>query len=259
VTVARTRILELEGINNFRDYGDYAVAGGGRVRRGVLWRSGQHVGASDADLDVVAGLGLATVTDLRGDSERTLNPCRRHASFRAEVLTCDGETAELQSHIDAAQGVMTEEDARTAMRRLYAGMPYRPNLVAVLRRHFAALAAGGAPNLIHCFAGKDRTGLSVALAHHVLGVHPDDAMADYLLTNQAMAGRQFRGNAGEGASKYASLGEAAARALGGVDASYLESGFAAMRDSHGSVDAYLAEVLGVDAAMQERIRAALVE
>ena len=45
-----TRIVALEGINNFRDYGDYAVVGGGRVRRGVLWRSGQHVGATDADL-----------------------------------------------------------------------------------------------------------------------------------------------------------------------------------------------------------------
>jgi protein tyrosine/serine phosphatase len=175
------------------------------------------------------------------------------------VLTCDGETAELASHIDAAQGVMDEEGARNAMRRLYAGMPYRVNLVAVLRRHFAALADGGGASLIHCFAGKDRTGLSVALAHHVLGVHPDDAMADYLLTNTAMAGRQFRGNAGDKGSAYAGMSEAASRALGGVDASYLESGFAAIRDSHGTVDAYLADVLGVDAAAQDRIREALVE
>jgi protein tyrosine/serine phosphatase len=235
------------------------VSGGGRVKRGVLWRSGQHVGASDADLDVVAGLGLAIVTDLRGDSERELNPCRRHPSFAAEVLTCDGETAELASHIDAAEGVMDERDARGAMCRLYAGMPYRTNLVAVLRRHFAALAAGGGASLIHCFAGKDRTGMSVALTHHVLGVHPDDALSDYLLTNQAMAGRQFRGNSGSDGSRYAKLSEAASKALGGVDASYLAAGFAAMRESHGTVDAYLADALGVDAAAQERIRAALVE
>lgn len=253
------RILALEGVNNFRDYGDYAVAGGGRVRRGLLWRSGQHVAASDADLEVIAGLGLATVTDLRGDSERTLNPCRRHASFAAQVLTCEGETAALASHIDAAADVVTEQDARDAMCRLYAGMPYRPNLVAVLRRHFAALAERGGASLIHCFAGKDRTGVSVALTHHVLGVHTDDAMADYLLTNQVMAGRQFRGNAGKDSAKYAGLSEAASRALGGVSAEYLAAGFAAMKDSHGTVDAYLTEVLGVDAPMRERICVALIE
>lgn len=257
--MANDRILALEGINNFRDYGGYNVAGGGRVRRGRLWRSGQHVGASDADLEIVAGLGLGTVTDLRGDSERTLNPCRRHASFAAQVLTCNGETAALASHIDAARDVITEGDAHEAMRRLYSGMPYRENLVAVLRRHFAALAADEGASLIHCFAGKDRTGLAVALTHHLLGVHPDDALADYLLTNAAMAGRDFRGNAGKDAAKYAGLSEAAARALGGVDASYLAAGLAAIRESHGSPDAYLADVLGVDAAMGERIRATLIE
>lgn len=253
------RILPLEGVSNFRDYGDYAIAGGGRVRRGVLWRSGQHVAASDADLEAIATLGLATVTDLRGDSERALNPCRRHESFAAQVLACDGETAALASHIDAARDVVTEADARGAMRRLYAEMPYRPNLVAVLRRHFAALADGQGASLIHCFAGKDRTGVSVALTHHVLGVHPDDAMADYLLTNAAMEGRQFRGNAGADSSRYARLSEAASRALGGVSAEFLAAGFAAMRESHGSVDAYLADVLGVDGTVRERICGALVE
>jgi protein tyrosine/serine phosphatase len=256
--MAEDRILPLEGVNNFRDYGGYAVVGGGRVKRGVLWRSAQHVAASDADLEVIAGLGLATVTDLRGDSERTLNPCRRHPSFAAQVLHCDGETTGLASHFDAAAGVLTEQDARAAMCRLYAEMPYRPNLIAVLRRHFAAVAAGDGASLVHCFAGKDRTGFSVALMHHVLGVHPDDARADYLLTNVAMAGRQFRGNAGQDASKYAGMSEAASKALGGVSAEFLDTAFAATRASHGSVDGYLADVLGVDDAMCERLLQALL-
>jgi protein tyrosine/serine phosphatase len=254
-----TRIVPLDGINNFRDYGDYPTVGGGRVRRGAFWRSGQHVAASDADLERIARIPLATVTDLRGDSERTLNPCRRHAAFAAQVLTCEGETAELASHIDAAKGVLTAQDAGKAMRRLYAGMPYRANLVVVLKRHFAALAAGEGASLIHCFAGKDRTGLSVALTHHVLGVHPDDAMADYLLTNEAMTGRDFRGNAGSGSSRYDKLDPGAARALQGVDASYLESGLAAIRDSHGSIDAYLAQALDVDQARQAGIRANFID
>lgn len=255
--MAGDRILTLEGINNFRNYGGYAVAGG-RVKRGLLWRSGQHVMASDADLETVATLALRTVTDLRGDSERTLNPCRRHASFAGQVLTCDGETAALASHLDAAEDVLTEAEARGAMCRLYSEMPYRTNLVAVLKRHFAALADSDGASLIHCFAGKDRTGVSVALTHHVLGVHPDDAMADYLLTNDAMQGRQFAGNSGKDASKYAGMSEAAMRALGGVSAEFLEAGFAAMKASHGTIDAYLADILGVDARAQEAIRANFV-
>lgn len=253
------RVLSLQGINNFRDYGGYAVAGGERVRRGVLWRSGQHVAASDADLGIIAGLGIATVIDLRGDSERQLNPCRRHEGFAGQVLFCEGETAALASHIDAAADVVTESDARAAMRRLYSEMPYRPNLVSVLRRYFAALADREGASLIHCFAGKDRTGVSVALTHHLLGVNADDMMEDYLLTNQAMQGRTFAGNAGRDSRRYASLSEDASKALGGVAEEYLAAAFAAMRDSHGSVDDYLSQVLKVDAALRERIKGRLLD
>ncbi|MBA4081322.1 MAG: protein-tyrosine-phosphatase, partial [Erythrobacter sp.] len=68
-----------QGIHNLRDYGGYAVAGGGRVREGVLLRSGQHMEASDADLALLDMLDIRTVIDLRGTSEREGFPCRRHA------------------------------------------------------------------------------------------------------------------------------------------------------------------------------------
>jgi protein tyrosine/serine phosphatase len=258
-TMADDRLLTLEGVNNFRDYGDYAVSGGGRVKRGVLWRSGQHVGASDGDLAVIGPLGITTVIDLRGDSERELNPCRRPEGFAAEVLKCEGENVELASHFDAAAGVMDQAGARSAMRQLYTGMPYRQNLVGVLRRYFAALGEREGASLIHCFAGKDRTGFSVALTHHLLGVHPDDAMQDYLLTNVTMQGRTFAGNAGKESSAYASLSAEAAQALGGVSAEYLEASYAAMRNSHGGTDGYLAEVLGVDDGLREKIKYRLLE
>lgn len=52
-------------------------------------------------------------------------------------------------------------------------------------RYFDALANGAGAVLIHCAAGKDRTGILARLTHHVLGVHPDDAMEDYMLSNKA--------------------------------------------------------------------------
>jgi len=91
--MTETRVLPLTGIHNFRDYGLYSVAGGGRVRPGLLWRSAQHGDATDADLSVVRDLGIGTVVDLRGNSERDAKPCRRYPGFAAEVLFHDGETA----------------------------------------------------------------------------------------------------------------------------------------------------------------------
>ena len=179
------RVLPLEGVHNFRDYGGYAVVGGGRVKTGVLWRSGEHGGATADDLGRIDELGLTTVIDLRGNSERANNPCRRPDGFAAEVVFHDGETAGLALHVEAAEGVLTQADARRAMQRLYEGLPYRENLLPVLRRYFAVLAERDGPSVLHCLAGKDRTGFAAAMLHHTLGVSRDEIMADYLLTNVA--------------------------------------------------------------------------
>lgn len=255
-TTIHDRVLPLQGVHNFRDYGGYGAAGGGQVKRGVLWRSGQHGEASDADLAAIAALELATVIDLRGNTERSHAPCRRPDGFAAEVLFFDGETAGLGSHVDAAAGVLTEEQARAAMRSLYAGIAYRPNLVDVLRRYFAALQQRDGASLVHCLAGKDRTGFAVALLHHVLGVHPDDAMADYLLTKTAgNIEKRIAAGAAPIRAKYGQIDDGAIRALMGVEAEYLDTAWAALKDSHGGLDRYLAEVLGVGPAE----RAALLE
>lgn len=259
-TAMKNRVLPLEGINNFRDYGGYASAYGGRVKPRVLWRSAQHGDASDADLDVIAGLGLATVIDLRGPSERDDKPCRRPPGFAAQVFTYPEETAGLALHTEAADGVVTAAEARAAMMGLYQGIAYRPNLVPMLRLYLLVLERGEGPNLVHCVAGKDRTGFAVAIFQHLLGVHPDDIMHDYLLTNSAnkleqrLAAGIFREM-----PRYANLGEPAVRALWGVDEAYLAAAMAAVGASHGTVEAYLDAVLGIDAAMQERLRAHYLE
>ena len=57
--------LLTEGIHNLRDYGGYAVAGGARVKTGLLWRSGQHMEASEDDLALLARLDIRTIIDAR--------------------------------------------------------------------------------------------------------------------------------------------------------------------------------------------------
>lgn len=248
------RVLPLEGIHNFRDYGNYPVTGGGRVVAGVLWRSAQHGDATDADLDQVRDLHIRTVIDLRGISERTAKPCRRYPGFAGEVLFHEGETAGL--HVEAASGSPTADEARAAMRRLYAGIAFRPNLIPMLKRYFHVLEVREGSSLVHCVAGKDRTGFAVALMQHVLGVHADDIVADYVLTNQAgNIDARIAAGAEQIRAKYGAIDEATIRTLMGVEADYLETAFASLRDAHGSIDGYLAEVLEVDAARVDALRA----
>src|SRR3546814_13180111 len=67
----------------------------------------------------------------------------------------------------------------------YAGMPYRPALVATLRLYLAALSEYDAPSLVHCVAGKARTAFAVAIVPRLPGVHEADLMLDYPLTHPA--------------------------------------------------------------------------
>lgn len=254
------RVLPLEGVHNFRDYGGYPVSGGGRVRRGVLWRSGQHFGASDADLGRIGALGLATVIDLRGNSERDSHPCRRPEGFAAEVLFHDGETSNVAPHERASDTMASAEAAQARMRAVYRRIPYNPAMVDVYRRFFAALVGSNAASLVHCFAGKDRTGVAVALVHHVLGVHRDDALEDYLLTNKSATLPILREQAiSRAPERWGRADDATLQALLGVDPSYLAETFAVIERENGSTDSYLEQVLGVSASEREAIRGHFVE
>jgi len=261
--MSQDRVLNLEGVHNFRDYGGYAVSGGGRLRRGLLWRSGQHHRATDADLGAISGLNLASVFDLRSSQERSSEPCRRPVGFAAEVHVADDPVQQrVAPHLAVAKAPRerTPESTRQGMVRNYARMCFRPELQAMIRTIFAELAQGKGPSLVNCMAGKDRTGIAVALVHLASGVHRDDVIEDYVLTNTA-GDAEARIATGMETIRATSGGleEDIMRVLMGVEPEYLESALAAVEEQHGSLDAYLAEALGADAALRERLREALVE
>lgn len=247
------RVLPLSGVHNFRDYGGYAVAGDGRLRKGLLWRSAQHEAATDADLAALDTLGLETVIDLRGDDERALHPCRRSDNFSGRVLFAGGVTAGLAPHLQAAGGAIDARTARARMIDTYAGMPYRPALVATLRLYVAALSEYDAPSLVHCVAGKDRTGFAVAIVHRLLGVHEDDLMQDYLLTNSAgkIEERIAQGAAHIRARYGAEIKDDAVRTLMSVNPAYLDAALATVRRDHGDVPGYAEAVLNLTPEMRE--------
>jgi len=86
------RILPLTGVENFRDYGDYAGRGG-RVAAGRLYRSAHHGKATSEDLAVIGGLGLAAVVDLRRPMERDAEPTPRGRRAEAGARQGRGQCA----------------------------------------------------------------------------------------------------------------------------------------------------------------------
>jgi len=256
----RERFQPMSGIHNFRDYGGYPVANGGRVKRGLLYRSGQHMEASDEDLARLEALDIRTVIDLRGESERSNFPCRRAPDFSAHVIFYEGETTSSPPHEAAGAAGMTPQMAFDRMKAVYTRMPVNLAMIDMFGRYFRALEEREGASLVHCFAGKDRTGIAAALLLHVLGAHQDDIMGEYLLTNHA-PGREIlvRQSVPRMEAIYGPMDPDAISNLMDVRPEYLDTYVSQVEQSHGSLDDYLRDQIGVGDAMRERLRAALLD
>lgn len=255
-----TRHLDFEGIENFRDFGGYDTACGRGVKRQVLYRSAHHAAATPADLERLAAMGVSVVVDLRRSTERQRDPSRRHDGFEGHVIENDLGVP----HDPWAEALKTSDLSPAFFRNdalaFYRAAPHEDRHIDLFSRYFHALAAAPGPVLVHCAAGKDRTGMLCALTHHIAGVSDDDIYADYLLTNdEARIARRLPWLVGfveETCGRTPS--EAAARVAMTVDADYLKTAFGVMTETHGSIDGYLEEALGVGPALREKIAAKIL-
>ena len=256
-----TRHLALEGIDNFRDYGDYPVAGGRRLKRGVLYRSAGHSRATDADLARMAALEIAVVVDLRRREERERDPSRRPAGFAGVVIANEHPHEEDSWRDHVSSGDLTAQSSRDYMIDYYRKAPFDERHIDLFTRYFIALAEQGGPILIHCAAGKDRTGILAALTHHIAGVHPDDITADYLLTNNAVRMAERLPMIAQFITEISGQvpDDDAVLTVMGVDTIYLDTAFAAIAGRFGGTDAYLEQALGVTPALREALVNRLVE
>ncbi|MBU1385148.1 MAG: tyrosine-protein phosphatase [Alphaproteobacteria bacterium] len=250
------RLHRFDALDNFRDYGDYASAAGRRIAGGRLFRSAHHARASEADLERLAGLNLAAVVDLRRPGERRDQPSRRPPGFAGQVIESTHDDGGEAPHITFLKTAdLTIDAGRRFMTDTYRELAFDPAHIDLFSRYFRAVGEADGPVLIHCAAGKDRTGLLAALTHHLLGVHRDDMVEDYLLTNAAvdLAGRapgiarQLETMTGRPVAHDAVV------AFLGVEPVYLETAMGEIAARHGSVESYLEEALGVDATLRDRI------
>ena len=256
----REPFLSTEGIHNFRDYGGWRVAGGGMVKAGLLWRSGQHVDASAADLAAVHALDIRTVIDLRGLSERERNPCKRPDGFGGEVFFYDGETSSSPPHMDVDDSVTTADYARQRMMAVYTRMPRNPAMITMFSRYLNLLADREGASLVHCFAGKDRTGVAAMLLLHILGASREDQMAEFLRTNDAPTMQVLAAQSVPGIEERLGrkMDDEAVKSLLGVREEYLETFWREVDDEYGSLGDFIEGPLGVDELLKDRLRSRYV-
>ena len=169
------RWLTFDGLANARDVGGLPLAGGGRVRPGVLLRTESLEGLSPADVARLTGeLGVVQVLDLRKDEELLISG--------AGALAGAGVTVHRLSFIpDSGRGLPElGEDADPMVGHYLAYLGDRGANVVTGVRRIAERETGA--TVVHCAAGKDRTGVLVALVCSAVGVPRDEVVADYALS-----------------------------------------------------------------------------
>ncbi len=233
--VVAERTLPLTGEANFRDLGGYATADGRAVRWGRVYRAGSLADLTEADMAYLARLGLRLAWDLRSPDEVANHPDRlppgavaRHTPIIAEVGRLRGLVTlfrlrrRVQKMLQQVYVIMLDQNG--------------PLLAGILR---AAADPANLPLVIHCTAGKDRTGLAAALLLSALGVPEETIIADYTLSNNAFDGLAERMRP-EMERLYAfGFNEQRLRPFLLAEARTLTGALAHLRRRYGSVEAYL--------------------
>jgi protein-tyrosine phosphatase len=241
------RHLNLAGASNFRDLGGYPTRDGRSVRWRQLFRS-NHLGhLSDDDVAVVRGLGVRSAFDFRGREERTEALCGL-TDITTHSLPVEPTVVAALRAIAASGRPLTTADAIDVMRDSYRG--YVQENTLRFRALFAHLLEDRAPLVIHCTAGKDRTGFACALILHTLGV-PDEVISeDYLLTN-----RLYRRDP----SASSDLPDDVRQVLGTVQTGFLAAALEAIEADYGDLENYLRDGLNLGAAERDELAARYLE
>jgi protein-tyrosine phosphatase len=168
------RTIDVEGVYNLRDVGGYR-AGGQITKWQTLYRSDALDKLTDRGREQLHDLGIARVVDLRDDSERRFAPS----------ALADTSVIVANPIFQGVDDTLRRPDVTLEEFYLHLVANFGANYVAALRH---ILATDDQPVLVHCTAGKDRTGTLVAFTLNAVGVDNDDVLHDYAQTEQLLSG-----------------------------------------------------------------------
>ncbi|MFI9340716.1 tyrosine-protein phosphatase [Streptomyces sp. NPDC052773] len=255
---------ELAGVRNFRDVGGLPTVDGRRVRYGVLYRSGHLAHATAEDAAFLSSLGLHTIFDFRNAADQKLEgpdvelPGVRNVNLPLSDPADGAEFWKMVRDGDLDQLRDLLGDGKAADRMIGSYRMIIKERTAEHSRVLHALAEDSVPALMHCAAGKDRAGLSVAVTLLALGVEREAILADYLESN-AKHRRYKVHRSSSSAAAYSPEVMELLSPLFDARAEYLSAAFDTIEETWGGVDAYLEQGLKVTPQTRERLRERLLD
>ncbi|MFN8032563.1 MAG: tyrosine-protein phosphatase [Mycobacterium sp.] len=259
---------QLSGAWNFRD-----VADSTGVRPGLFYRSSEISRLDDAGREVISRLGISDVADLRSPVElQRRGPGAVPDDVTVHLLPfpdlshkptgAPHETAWEQMMTDASPDDDVVAAGEKWMTEEYVRFTRYGGARKAVRR-IVTLLAEGKPTLVHCFAGKDRTGFAIAVTLEAIGVPRDAVLADFLRSNDAV-GRlrerileSVRKREGVTPEVVAFAESRLPDEVLGVKESYLAMARSAIDEEYGGLSGYL-KASAVNTEDLDRLRAQLL-
>jgi len=265
-TLSDERVIHLKGTTNTRDIGGYQTNDLNTLRWGQIIRSDKLSRLTPNDFQKLEEIGLKTVIDLRTNKEHDQSPTvwlgdNPPQFFHFPVGDANNDWFTSQRKM-MKRNRFTQEQSLEHMVEGYR-MIAEEGTSSYQKLMEVVLDESNWPVLIHCNAGKDRSGVGVALILEALGVDRETIMEEYLLTNEIsrieekavllskQSKKSSRGN------RYSKGTPASAwLPIVGVRAEMLEAFYASVNEKYGSMDAFLTE-LGVDQEARLALAASL--
>ena len=248
------RFIPIEGSLNFRDFGGYRSKYGGRVKKGKLFRCGALSEIPSHAYSEFEALDIGIICDLRKKDERKFaqTPLAQPFSCSIQIPIAPGSSIQLQQSF---QETSIDTETRIAFMKQVTREIARDH-AQQYQQLFSALLSVESGFLLHCSAGKDRTGFGAAIILLHLGVSEDDVFDDYLLTNEAdelltRMAPKFKEKYGD------KVDDENLKIIAGVKLEYLQAALNQVDETFGSLDDYLATI-GIDQDAQEKLRSRLL-
>lgn len=254
---------EFEKLYNFRDLGGLVGAGGRKVRKHRLLRSGNLAELTAHDVEVLQNVyQLRNIADLRTKAETEQDPdvAVPGACYHALDFFPAGDDAQATGSSNQLQSVRNKEEMQTMMKGLYASFITDAGVRACIREVLQMLldTPEGA-TLWHCFAGKDRVGITAAVILTILGVSKEDIFADYEKTNTMREAANKEVLAKMKAQGMDNNMLEAIKAALCVDVDYLQISYDMAEKEYGSFENYIIRGIDFDEEQWQKLRKMYLE